>query len=87
MGVGLDPKKALDMVKNPPGSRENPMTITSKDDFDVYVKPGQAYINPADGKTYIRKGADGQTTGGAPSAPAAPSPPRIPMSPTTDDEE
>lgn len=101
-GVGLDPKKMMDLQKNPPGTPANPHSVTSKSDFDIYVKPGQAYINPADGKTYIRKGGDA-AGGVAPSAGAAmpkpaaspplpPGPPPMPMSPTattatSDDEE
>ncbi len=95
-GVGLDPQKTMDLAKNPPGSPNNPHVVTSQSDFDTYVKPGQAYRNPRDGKVYIRKGGEAPKGGdsGAPepaaaSAPAAPGPPPNPMGGTTaaDDEE
>lgn len=76
-GVGLDPKKMQDLVKNPPGSQGNPHTVTSQQEFDQYVKPGDAYVNPKDGKVYIRKGGDasgGESKTAAPAAPAAPAP-------------
>lgn len=69
-GVNLDPKQIEFNIKTPPGTPPtigadgkmaggNPHKIMSEADFDRYVKPGQAYINPRDGKVYIRKGADG----------------------------
>jgi len=97
-GVGLDPQKLNDLVKNPPGTPQNPHVVTSQSDFDTYVKPGQAYRNPRDGKIYIRKGGgapkggdSGAPEGGGPSAPVAPGPPPNPMAgagaTAADDEE
>ena len=76
-GVGLDPAKIQANIQNPPGTPQNPHVIMNKQDFETYVKPGQAYKNPADGKIYIRKtdgaaGADQPTA--APSAIAPPGP-------------
>ena len=82
-GVGLDPQKTADLAKNPPGTPQNPHVVTSQSDFDTYVKPGQAYRNPRDGKVYIRKGGTASKegdSGAAPvSPPAAPGPPPSPM--------
>jgi len=82
-GVGLDPAKTADLAKNPPGTPQNPHVVTSQSDFDTYVKPGQAYRNPRDGKVYIRKGGTASKegdSGKAPaSPPAAPGPPPSPM--------
>jgi hypothetical protein len=90
-GVGLSPQAVADMAKNPPGTQGNPVKgITSQQDFDAYVKPGQAYVNPRDGKVYIRKGGDtkGDAESAAPagptSAPAAPGP--MPGAKSDDDE-
>lgn len=88
--VGLDPAKLAANQKNPPGTPPvkgpdgkmtggNPITVTSKADFDNYVKPGQAYMNPADGKIYIRKGGDNKS--GADSKTAAPATPSTPPLP------
>lgn len=52
--MNLSPQTVAAMNGNPPGTLKNPHTVTSKNDFDLYVKPGQAYKNPADGKIYIR---------------------------------
>lgn len=92
-GVGLNPQKLADLQKNPPGTRGNPHVVASQQDFDAYVKPGDAYVNPKDGKTYIRKG--GAASGGGESAPpqaAAPSSPPAPPGPAprgslTEDED
>jgi hypothetical protein len=78
-GVQLDPAKYADMVKNPPGTPQNPHVVMNKQDFDNYVKPGQAYKNPADGKIYIRKG--GADAGGDTEAPAAAPSPIAPPGP------
>jgi len=97
-GVGLDPAKTADLAKNPPGTPQNPHVVTSQSDFDTYVKPGQAYRNPRDGKVYIRKGGgaakggdSGEPEPAAVSAPAAPGPPPNPMGAgppaAADDEE
>lgn len=88
--VGLDPAKLAANIKNPPGtppvkgpdgkmSGGNPITVTSQADFDRYVKPGQAYTNPADGKVYIRKG--GEKKGESAAAPAAPTSSSPPLPP------
>lgn len=80
-GVGLDPKQIEFNMKNPPGTPTNPHKVTSQQDFNTYVKPGQAYINPKDGKTYIRK-EGGDDKGGGEAAPAASKPgPVDPMRP------
>lgn len=74
-GVGLKPDQIAANLKNPPGTQPNPVTaatITSKEDFDRYVKPGDWFINPKDGKLLQRKGG-GQTE--STSAPTQPSPP------------
>jgi hypothetical protein len=82
-GVGLNPAQIQTNIANPPGTRQNPHVVNSKADFNTYVKPGQAYKNPSDGKIYIRKvgdhmdddAPDQQTpTASVPSAPAAPGP-------------
>jgi hypothetical protein len=74
-GVGLNPDQVAKNMANPPGTPQNPHVVTSKEDFDTYVKPGQAYKNPADGKIYIRKDpAATPAGGGASSAPEAPGP-------------
>jgi hypothetical protein len=82
-GVGLNPAQIQANIQNPPGTPQNPHVVNSKADFDTYVKPGQAYKNPSDGKIYIRKvgdhmdddAPDQQTpAAAAPSAPAAPGP-------------
>ena len=96
-GVGLDPQQiAKNMAtppgtppsKNPDGSRSpgNPHVIQTQEQFDSYVKPGQAYIvpyGPHKGEVYIRNGggAKGGDSGGAAptSPPAAPGPPPSPM--------
>lgn len=79
-GVGLNPQKVQNLAQNPPGSRGNPTVVTSKEEFDQYVKPGDAYVNPKDGKVYIRKGES--SNGGGDQAPAAPSaPPSAPVAP------
>lgn len=67
-GVGLDPKQIEFNVQNPPGSQKNPFKVTSQQDFDRYVKPGQAYINPKDGKIYIRNGEGAGTPNGGTSS-------------------
>jgi hypothetical protein len=88
--VGLDPAKLAFNLKNPPGSPPtkgpdgktvggNPHIVTSRADFDTYVKPGQAYINPKDNQIYIRKGGDNK--GGADSKAAAPATPSMPPLP------
>jgi len=89
-GVGLSPQSVADMAKNPPGTPGNPHKVTSQQDFDTYVKPGQAYVNPRDGKVYIRKGGDkkgGGESGAAPSAPSAPAPPGPMPGVKADDDE
>jgi hypothetical protein len=87
-GVGLSQAKIQFNAQNPPGTTQNPHIIVgdekaAREQFDTYVKPGQAYRNPRDGKIYIRKvgdhmdddAADQQTPAApAPSAPAAPGP-------------
>jgi hypothetical protein len=79
-GVGLNPAQIQANIKNPPGTQQNPHVVTSKADFDTYVKPGQAYKNPSDGKIYIRKGGDQQvddqqaSAASSPTAPESPSP-------------
>lgn len=87
-GVGLDPRKLASMAQNPPGTPQNPHVVTSQSDFDTYVKPGQAYVNPSDGKTYIRKGggsnASGDSASPTPNVPTAPAPPG--PAPRPDDE-
>lgn len=96
-GVGLNPQKLAELQKNPPGTRGNPHAVTSQQDFDQYVKPGDAYINPKDGKLYIRKGGGASSDspavagGSAPAAPASPSSPPEPPGPApglkTDDDD
>jgi hypothetical protein len=87
-GVGLNPAQIQNNIQNPPGTMQNPHVIVgdekaAREQFDTYVKPGQAYRNPRDGKIYIRKVGDhmdddapDQQTPAAPSplAPAAPGP-------------
>lgn len=84
-GVQLDPASYMDMQKNPPGSKLHPHVVTSQADFDTYVKPGQFYKNPADGKVYIRKGAEPATNSGgngdSPAIPAIPTDPSLPPIP------
>lgn len=80
-GVGLDPKQIETNMKNPPGSQQNPFKINSRQDFDRYVKPGQMYINPKDGKVYIRNGEGGVPVDGASSATPSVSAPMNPMNP------
>ncbi|HEY4969767.1 MAG TPA: hypothetical protein VII35_07665 [Steroidobacteraceae bacterium] len=83
-GVGLNPAQIQANINNPPGTPQNPHVFTGngksiQQQFDAYVKPGQAYKNPADGKIYIRKneGGDQSEDAQAPaaSAPSAPAPP------------
>ena len=85
-GVGLNPAQIQANINNPPGTPQNPHLFTGdvksiQQQFDTYVKPGQAYKNPRDGKIYIRKGGDtsGDTSpdqeAPAASAPSAPAPP------------
>ncbi len=88
--VGLDPAKIAFNQKTPPGTPPtkgpdgktiggNPHIVTSKADFDTYVKPGQAYINPKDNKVYIRKGGDNKSGADSPAAaPATPATPPLP---------
>jgi hypothetical protein len=62
-GVGLSPAKIQANIQNPPGTTRNPHIIVgdekaAREQFDTYVKPGQAYRNPRDGKIYIRKVGD-----------------------------
>ena len=88
-GVGLDPAKIQANIQNPPGTPQNPHVVMNKQDFDTYVKPGQAYKNPADGKIYIRKteGAAGSDQpAAATTAPSAPAPPG-PMPGTAAEED
>lgn len=80
-GVGLDPKQIEANMKNPPGSQQNPFKINSRQDFDRYVKPGQAYVNPKDGKVYIRNGEGGVPVDGASSATPGVPAPMNPMNP------
>lgn len=79
-GVGLNPQKLQEMQKNPPGTQGNPHVVTSKEDFDQYVKPGDAFVNPKDGKVYIRKGGAASAGGESPAA-ASPSSPLAPPGP------
>jgi hypothetical protein len=86
-GVGLSAAQIQANQQNPPGTPANPHVVMNKQDFDTYVKPGQAYKNPADGKIYIRnpdKGADTKADepASAAAAPTAPAPPG-PMPGTT----
>ena len=88
--VGLDAKKLAFNAATPPGTPPskgpdgkanpgNPHVVTSKADFENYVKPGQAYTNPADGKVYIRKGGDKKSDSApAPAAAASPASPPLP---------
>jgi hypothetical protein len=94
-GVGLSPAQIQNNIQNPPGTPQNPHIIVgdekaAREQFDTYVKPGQAYRNPRDGKIYIRKvgdhmdvdAPDQQTPAApAPSAPAAPGPAPIAFDP------
>jgi hypothetical protein len=84
-GVGLSPAQIQNNIQNPPGSMQNPHVIVgdekaAREQFDTYVKPGQAYRNPRDGKIYIRKVGDHMDDdapaqqASAPSAPAVPGP-------------
>jgi hypothetical protein len=62
-GVGLNPAQIQANIQNPPGTTQNPHIIVgdekaAREQFDTYVKPGQAYKNPRDGKIYIRKVGD-----------------------------
>jgi hypothetical protein len=80
-GVGLDPAKIQANIQNPPGTLRNPHDVNSKADLDNYVKPGQAYKNPADGKIYIRKVGDhmdDDASAQQASPPSAPSAPAVP---------
>lgn len=96
-GVGLDPAKIQANMQNPPGTPQNPHAVTSKADFDTYVKPGQAYKNPSDGKIYIRKGEGGhqdEPGGDQPASPkdtatqpTAPEPPGPAPHGTAEDDE
>lgn len=76
----LSPQTIAAMNGNPPGTPQNPHVVMNKQDFETYVKPGQAYKNPADGKIYVRKGtgqgkdAEAPAEQAAPSAPVAPGP-------------
>lgn len=97
--VGLDAKKLAFNAATPPGTPPskgpdgkanpgNPHVVTSQADFDTYVKPGQAYTNPADGKVYIRKGGEGdsvkvngQSVGVKPISPAEFNGPTPPLPP------
>jgi hypothetical protein len=61
--VGLNPAQIQANIQNPPGTMQNPHVIVgdenaAREQFDTYVKPGQAYRNPRDGKIYIRKVGD-----------------------------
>jgi len=91
-GVGLNPAQIQANIQNPPGTTQNPHIIVgdekaAREQFDTYVKPGQAYKNPRDGKIYIRKvgdhmdddASDQQTSAASsPTAPAAPPGPTTP---------
>lgn len=93
-GVGLNPQQIQKNMQSPPGTRPNPHIVTSQQDFDQYVKPGDSYVNPKDGKVYIRKGggnsSGSESPAAAPTAPAAPPSPIEPPGPMpgtkTDDE-
>lgn len=75
-GVGLNPQTIAQNMKTPPGTPQNPHVVMNKADFDTYVKPGQAYKNPADGKIYIRKETGAKEAPAAEAAPTtAPAPP------------
>src|SRR5262249_29222074 len=52
---GLTPDK----IKNirTLGTDKNPFKPTSADEFHALVRPGQYFINPSDGKVYMRKQA------------------------------
>lgn len=80
-GVGLDPKQIEANMKNPPGTQQNPLKINSQSDFDRYVKPGQAYINPKDGKMYIRNGEGAGAPQGGTSSATPDAAPMDPMKP------
>jgi hypothetical protein len=52
-GVGLNPAQIQANIQNPPGTTQNPHIIVgdekaAREQFDTYVKPGQAYKNPRD---------------------------------------
>jgi hypothetical protein len=53
---GIDPKN-INKIQSMGTDAKNPHKPTSWDEFHSTVKPGQFYINPADGKTYQRKSA------------------------------
>jgi len=54
---GLDPNKA-EKMKTMGTTKDNPHTaLGSWDEFHEFVKPGQWYVNPADGKVLQRKSA------------------------------
>lgn len=79
-GVGLDPAQIQKNMQTPPGTPQNPHVVKSKQDFDIYVKPGQAYVNPKDGQVYIRKQSDAPSAaapdGEVPKTPVQPPGPR-----------
>jgi len=51
---GIDPKN-INKIQSMGTSSDNPHKPTSWDEFHSTVKPGQFFVNPADGKTYQRK--------------------------------
>lgn len=98
-GVGLDPKQYAAMSANPPGGVQNPHQFTGdakavQQQFDTYVRPGDFYVNPKDGKVYVRKqgtssGGDSPAAASSPAAPTAPSNPMKPNNPPapSDDDD
>lgn len=102
--MNLSPQTYAAMSGHPPGGAENPHTFSGEPDaiqkqFDTYVKPGDYYVNPRDGKVYVRKpaGSSGSDSAAAassatPKIPTAPSDPMRPNNPPkpaddSDDDE
>lgn len=77
-GLGLDPNKPPPGTPPTADSPGNPHRLPpnmSQADFDRDVKPGEAYINPKNGRGYVREG--GGPTPAAEAAPTAPPTPAV----------
>lgn len=98
-GHGFSGEQLAKLSGIPQGHKINPFVVKDKSDLLARVKPGQAFVNPADGRVYIMRGKDGQggqqqggqppgQSGGQPPAPpVAPKPPNIPRLPLTGKED
>lgn len=81
--LGLNPKAAAEIAKQPGNSRDNPVDAgklgITKDNIGQKLQPGQYFTNPSDGQVYQYKGppkGEGkQPSGKMPDKPTNPEPP------------